>query len=490
MDSSSDIEKKAPPEYREYADSPIESLSEDDIEFIKKEKKLVRKLDTFIAPVMMLLMLISYLDRGNIGFAATQGMTRDIKLRPQQLNIAVSVFYIFYILAEFPTSILVKRLQFNRVIPCITLSWGLVCLSTGFVQNFAGLLVTRILLGFFEGCLFPAMTLLLCNWYKREELATRISFLFIASALSGAFGGLIAYGVLRMDGVAGYPGWRWLYILEGILTVVWAGICVKVVPKDYQTAYFLNESDRAIMKRRAELAESYSGGDGRTSKTDIKLAAKDVKSWLHGLIQICVVTILYGFGTFLPIIIRDGFGYSVVQAQYLVIPVNVWGAIVYAIGAVLSDRYKARFASLVTAAPFGIAGYALLLAPVPTSVKYAATYLIATACFLCTGTNIAWLSGNCAPDGKRAGSVGILLTLTNIGGVVSGQIYYSKAAPRFVLGHAWSLGCLVFAWCGWWVVRRVYTRREAWKDKMIAEGWREGSDEVFTDRSPGFRYQL
>lgn len=91
---------------------------------------------------------------------------------------AVSVFYIFYILAEFPTSILVKRLQFNRVIPTITFCWGIVCLSTGFVQSFDSLVVCRILLGFFEGCLFPAMTLLLCNWYKREELAVRISFLF------------------------------------------------------------------------------------------------------------------------------------------------------------------------------------------------------------------------------------------------------------------------------------------------------------------------
>ncbi|KAF2221518.1 retrograde regulation protein 2 [Elsinoe ampelina] len=494
MDSSSDIEKKHPQAYREYADSPSDSLSPEDAEYVKREKSLVRKLDLHIAPVMMLLMLISYLDRGNIGFAATQGMTRDIGLAPQELNIAVSVFYIFYILAEFPTSIFVKRLQFNRVIPFITFSWGVVCLSTGFIQNFAGLLITRILLGFFEGCLFPAMTLLLCNWYLRHELAVRISYLFVASALSGAFGGLIAYGVLRMDGIAGYPGWRWLYILEGILTVLWAGACVFLVPKDYQTAYFLTPADKSLMKRRAEIAESYSGGDGHTSSADIKLAAKDIKSWAHGTIQICVVTILYGFGTFLPIIIRDGFGYSVVQAQYLVIPVNLWGAIVYAIGAWLMDRYGARFAALVVVAPFGVAGYALLLCPVPAAAKYAATYLVATACFLCTGTNIAWLSGNCAPDGKRAGSVGILLTLTNVGGVVSGQIYYSKAAPAFTLGHAWSLGCLALAWCGWWGVRAIYTRREAWKDRMIAEGWREGREEaegeVFTDRSPGFRYQF
>ena len=168
---------------------------------------------------------------------------------------------------------------------------------------------------------------------------------------------------------------------------------------------------------------------------------------------------------------------------------NLWGAIVYAVGAYLSDKYKSRFLPLVICAPFGIIGYAILLADVPPAVSYFATYLIATACFLCTGTNIAWLSGNCAPDGKRAASLGILLTLTNIGGVVSGQIYQSKAAPGYKLGHAWSLGCLAFAFCGWWVVRAMYKRREAAKDKALAEGYVTPHDE-YTDRAPEFRYQF
>lgn len=167
---------------------------------------------------------------------------------------------------------------------------------------------------------------------------------------------------------------------------------------------------------------------------------------------------------------------------------NLWGAVVYGIGAYLSDKYKTRFIPLVICAPIGIAGYAILLADVPPAVRYFATYLIATACFLCTGTNIAWLSGNCAPDGKRAASLGILLTLTNIGGVVSGQIYQSKAAPKYTLGHAWSLGCLGFAFCGWWVVRAMYMRREEEKDRLLAEGVVQ--EEEFTDRSPEFRYQF
>jgi predicted MFS family arabinose efflux permease len=378
------------------------------------------------------------------------------------------------------------------------------------VNNFAGLVTTRIFLGFFEGCLFPSMTLFLCNWYTREELGIRVAYLFIASALSGAFGGLIAFGILYMDGVAGWAGWRWLYVLEGIITIVWAACCVWLVPKSFETAYFLNEDEKQLMRQRAARTQAYSDstGSGHYGKRDIKEAAKDVKSWLHGCIQIAVVTILYGFGTFLPIIIRNGFHFSVkevsnthrnmliymgidfAKAQYLVIPVNLWGAIVYAIGAYLSDRYQTRFLPLILMAPVGIAGYAILLSPVSPGVQYFATYLISTACFLCTGGNITWLSANCAPDGKRAASLGILLTLTNIGGVVSGQIYQSNAAPKYTLGHAWSLGCLAFAWFNWWIVRAMYRRREARKDKKIAEAYVRPEGIMYTDRDPDFRYQI
>lgn len=107
-----------------------------------------------------------------------------------------------------------------------------------------------------------------------------------------------------------------------------------------------------------------------------------------------------------------------------------------------------------------------------------------------THVHSAWLSGNCAPDGKRAGSVGILLTMTNVGGVVSGQIYQGTQAPRFTLGHAWSLGCLVVAWFGWWVVRWMYIRRNAAKDKQLAEGFVVPPGE-YTDRSaPEFKYHI
>lgn len=173
---------------------------------------------------------------------------------------------------------------------------------------------------------------------------------------------------------------------------------------------------------------------------------------------------------------------------------NVWGAIVYAVGAILSDRYNARYLVIAVCIPFGVAGYAILLAfNVPVGVLYFGTFLVAMPCFLATGGNIAWLSSNCAPDGKRAASLGFQLTLTNLGGIVAGQIYQSTSAPRYVLGHAWSLGSLVIAFIGCTIMRILYHRREKWKncakyrlnqgeESEVPELWRP------TDRGLDFKY--
>lgn len=137
------------------------------------------------------------------------------------------------------------RLQYNRVIPGVSLSWGMVwkidcpiwfqanelqvCLGNGFIHNFAGLAVCRLLLGLFEGLLFPSMVFMMANWYRREELGYRVGWVYsefnyfarmnrlgksteyslVCIAVQSAFGGLFAFAILHMNGVAWYPGWRW-----------------------------------------------------------------------------------------------------------------------------------------------------------------------------------------------------------------------------------------------------------------------------------------
>jgi sugar phosphate permease len=133
-------------------------------EFKARERRVVRKLDFYIAPLMGSLNFISYIDRSNIGFAATQGMAEDLNLASSDLNVAISTFYVLYVLSELPISMYAKKWRFERVLPSLTIAFGLITLGGGFINSNGGLVGTRIVLGLFQGCLFPALALFVCNW--------------------------------------------------------------------------------------------------------------------------------------------------------------------------------------------------------------------------------------------------------------------------------------------------------------------------------------
>ena len=243
------------------------------------------------------------------------------------------------------------------------------------------------------------------------------------------------------------------------------------------------------MRRRAELTESYSGGQGHYTKAEFLMAVKDVKTWLHGVAQVMCLTVLYGFSVFLPIILKSGFNYSTKQSQYLSIPVFFWGSIVYGICGYLSDRYSRRFLVVILSAPVGILGYAILLGGnhLAVGVKYFACFLVATSAWMLGGGNLAWFSTNTAPDGKRAASLGLGLALGNVGGIISGQIYPQDHAPAYTLGHAWSMGAVAVCFCLWWGLKFLYEARERLKGQ-IRDG-AEAAPREFSDRSPDYTYE-
>ncbi|KAJ5604874.1 hypothetical protein N7510_010028 [Penicillium lagena] len=444
------------------------------------ERTCVRKLDLVIAPLIGAFNFMSYIDRSNIGFAATQGMTEALNLKGNELNVTVSIFYVFYVLSELPISMVAKRWRFERVLPALTVAFGIITLGNGWVTSYGGLAALRLILGLFQGCLFPCLALFVANWYKREELSVRMAFLFASSALAGAFGGLLAFAIYHMDGIASMEGWRWVYIIEGIVTIVFGIASYWIVPGSFETAWFLNDEDKIAMRNRAKAMHQYSGGRGHFSFQHIWWAARDVKTWLHGCLQFCVITPLYSFNNFLPIIIENGLGFSSIQAQYLTIPVQLWGTLIYILVAYLADRYQKRYIPVMSFTPVTALGYLLLLCPIPAGVQYFSTFLITTGMYIIAGINLSWTSINSAPDGKRGATMGITLTITDMAGVVVGQLYPSKDKPKYYLGNAWALGTLVVAMILFTLVHIVYKHRNAAKangQTCMGEDWDDRAED-------------
>lgn len=176
----------------------------------EKERKLIRKIDLYVIPWVCLLYLSSFLDRVNIGNARLYNLEEDLNMSGNQYQIAVSVLFPTYVLFELPSNLVLKHyVRPSRWIAFITTSWGLIATLSGLTKSYAGLLACRVLLGLFEAGLFPGCVVYLTFWYTRKEIALRTAYLFVAAALAGAFGGLLAFAIGFMDGLQGLSGWRW-----------------------------------------------------------------------------------------------------------------------------------------------------------------------------------------------------------------------------------------------------------------------------------------
>jgi MFS family permease len=306
-------------------------------------------------------------------------MNEDLNLTGNRLNVAVTLFYVTYIAFEVPASLMLKKLRPSRLIPFFIIGWSAVIIGAAFIENYASLIATRLLLGAFESGLFPCLTLYLSMYYKPLEQARRVSYLFVASALSGAFGGLLAYGLTNLHGVKRLAGWRWLFLVEGVISLLVGIVTIFMLPDNFETAWWLNEDEKVLLRARHENQRLYQGNSmtaDSLDKTEIKLAFRDPKVWLSSLCQFCANTCSFGFSTFLPVIIR-GFGLSSVRTQLLTVPVYIWASIVYISVAFGSDFFNRRAYFMTPLALVTAVGYAMMLgvSMTSTAVLYFATFV-------------------------------------------------------------------------------------------------------------------
>lgn len=176
------------------------------------ERKLITKIDLRVIPVLSVLYLLAFLDRTNIANASVFGLVKDLNLAGNEYNTALTIFFVPYILFEIPSNILLKRLKPHVWLSGCMFMFGVVTVCQGLVQGYSGLLTTRFFLGFFETGMFPGSFYLIGMWYKRHEAQKRYTFFFASTTLAGAFGGLLASAIGKMNGICGYLGWRWIFV--------------------------------------------------------------------------------------------------------------------------------------------------------------------------------------------------------------------------------------------------------------------------------------
>lgn len=249
------------------------------------EKALVKKIDLRLLPMLIIMYLMNYLDRNNIAAARLAGLEEELQLTGTQYLTCVSILFVGYILMQIPSNLFLNKIGKPALyLPACMVVWGVISAATAQAQSFGGLLAIRFFLGFVEAAYFPGCLFFLSSWYTRKELGFRTAILFSGSLLSGAFSGLITAGIAgNLDGKRGLRAWRWLFIIEGAVTIFIALFAVLILPNFPRTTSWLTESERqlAVWRLEEDIGEDdWTGTQNQTFWHGLRLAVADVKTWV------------------------------------------------------------------------------------------------------------------------------------------------------------------------------------------------------------------
>ncbi|CZR62603.1 related to allantoate permease [Phialocephala subalpina] len=454
-------------------------------------KQLRLKLDLRLLPYLWLIYMFCFLDRTNIGNARLFELEKDLGMKGLDYNVASSILFPPYALAEIPANIILKRMHPGLWFTIIMITWSTLTIITGFVKNYPGLLTCRVFLGLAEGDLFPGVCFYITSWYPRNETGLRMALFFSASPIAGAVGGFLARGIGMMNGVGYRDAWSWVFILEGAATFVVSLGCLFFISDYPDKAKFLTEEEKSEVKRRLaaenDLSNAFSWQYVRDALTDWKI-------WAIALVSMMLFTGLYSISLFLPTILKD-LGYSTNKTQLMTVPVYLVAATFTIAVSYTADRVNQRGIFMLGAELVSIIGFLMLIISKSAAVQYAGTFFAAAGIYSLVPLIGAWNSNNIGGSTKRAVGIAMQVGCGNLGGTIAGFIYLPKNAPRFHTGHSILLSLTLAAFCITLAMTVYYRRENAQRARLLELGsftpeMLKAQEEELGDKAITFKYTI
>ncbi|SPN96484.1 related to nicotinamide mononucleotide permease [Cephalotrichum gorgonifer] len=391
------------------------------------EKSLKRKLDLRCS-LFVLIYIMNYLDRNNIAAARLRGLQDDLRLDDTQYATCLSILYVGYILMQVPSNMLINRIQRPSLyIACAMLAWGLVSTLSGNTHNFAGMVVVRFFLGFIEAAFLPGALLILSKWYTRRELTVRNAILFCGNLISNAFSALVAAGVLsNMQGTLGHAAWRWLFWIEGAITMAVAISAAFVLPDLPHNSRGFTEEELQLAQLRMleDVGEADEDSKDQGAFDGLIMAVKDYKIYLMMLTFTAYVVGL-SFNAFFPTL-TGTLGFSYVPTLLMSAPPWVFSCIVSLINAWHSDRTGEKFWHITGPIIVGCIGFVISMSTLNVAARYIALFLQASsyAGFI---VFYSWISSSFPrPPAKRAVAIAMINAFSQLGNVAGSYVWALK----------------------------------------------------------------
>ncbi|KAK5995338.1 putative transporter [Cladobotryum mycophilum] len=380
------------------------------------ERSLCFKFDIRILPVLAFMYLFNALDKGNLGNAQTKGLSKARPVQPRHLHLLRPLRHL-----RSPFAMLGKKFGPARALPVMMFAFGSMTLCTAATQNFSGIFAVRWFLGMAEAAFFPM-----------GELARRLAVFYAASNIANAFSGLLAFGVFHIKS-SKILVWRYLFLIEGSITVLFSIFAYWYLPRSAAEAKFLNEEEKSLAFHRIQVDSSSIVSEKFNLKDSLKIFTYPT-TYGFLLIEICLGVPLQSVALFLPQIIQR-LGYSTVKTNLYTVAPNVTGAVMLLILAFSSDYTRLRFPFIVLGYVFTFTGF-IIYAAIGDVFKeihlaYFATFM------MCWGTSApsvllsTWYNNNIAHEGRRVLLTSVGVPLANLMGLVSSNIFRQEDAPKY-----------------------------------------------------------
>ncbi|KAH8899047.1 MFS general substrate transporter [Thozetella sp. PMI_491] len=424
------------------SDNDVEARAAEYVPGSKLEKQLLRKIDFYIMPTLWLMCVLAYVDRNNIGNAKAAGMSSDLGLTDGNYSMLISIFFVGYLIYEIPSNLILARVPPSWYLPSLMIAWGILVAGMSQVANFHAILVCRFFLGFIEAGFMPGVMFLMSCWYKKEELGKRFSIFFSALCIAGAVSGLLSGAIISgLEGAKGMRGWRWLFLLEGVITVFVAFGC-KFILLDYpETSRRLTPEERKLAALRIKIDKDATAAQAAKMKlVDALYAALvDLRTYVFMALYLLdngCATISY----FIPTVLSD-MGYSGTLAQWMTVPIWIVGTFFLVVVPQSSDRFRDRRWHVVFGFMLAFVSGIIIVTVKATSTRYAFICFYISGIYCAFPLILTWASETMSlPAEKRAVAIAAVNAVGNLAAIYGSYMWPSTDAPDYKRGFTAMVG--------------------------------------------------
>ncbi|KAL2434582.1 putative transporter [Exophiala dermatitidis] len=400
-------------------------------------RRTLRKVDTWVLPLLALTTMLQFLDKSTLSYAAIFGIIEDTELHGTEYSWLGSIFYFGYLITQPFAAHLLQKFAAAKCLAVSVFIWGVILFMHVVCNNWAKLMVVRFFLGMAEAIVTPAFILISSAWYARRDQPLRMGFWFSFNGVAQIVGGLLSYGLGHIH--VGIASWKWMFLVTGALSVLWAIVLWFMLPDNQGTAWFLNQEEKHASVEMVR--QNHTGiHNNKFQREQLVEALRDIKTWAFFWMAL-IWNVPNSIATFGSLVIKN-FDYGVLETTLLGMPAGALEFVLMIIITYICLKVAdTRAWCMITALTIALVGSIMVFAaPYHNKAALLAGYYMIYAFPTGYILLLSMISANTAGHTKKVVTNSLAMIGYSVGNIIGPQFFKTAQQPRYGLGIG---ACLV-----------------------------------------------